>query len=167
MRKILPTQTHTSKSSYTAVRGGGNKKNQREAFLRGHKTRENSPSSCWQASPGLHLDLSMKPSLKSCEVGSFPAAQGRTLGLSLECENIHITTGQACLKTQSRLLAISSLEESTQRTLGGNHARRTHHWRRKPVWWVTSCTIAPTAQHEICPTDRTAVLFSRNLSVWM
>lgn len=146
MQNILPTQTHRSKSSYTAVRGGGNKKNQRKAFLRGHKTRENLPSSCWQASPGFHLDLSMKPSLKSCEVGSFPAAQDRTLGLSFQCENIHITMGQACLKTQSGFLAISSLEESIQRTLEGNHARGTHHWRGKPVWWVTSCTIAPIAQ---------------------
>ncbi|XP_032703929.1 immunity-related GTPase family M protein-like isoform X1 [Lontra canadensis] len=68
MQNILPTQTHRSKSSYTAVRGGGNKKNQRKAFIRGPKTRENSPSSCWQVSPGLHLDLSMKPFQKSCEV---------------------------------------------------------------------------------------------------
>ncbi|XP_027949560.1 immunity-related GTPase family M protein 1-like [Eumetopias jubatus] len=68
MQKILPRQTHRSESSYTAVRVGGNKKNQRKVFLRDPKTRQNSPRGCWETSPDLHLDLSMKPSLESCEV---------------------------------------------------------------------------------------------------
>ncbi|XP_045634971.1 immunity-related GTPase family M protein 1-like [Ursus americanus] len=67
MQKILPRQTHRSESSYTVVRVGGNKKNQRKVFLRDTKTRENSPRGCWEACPDLHLDLNIKPSLESCE----------------------------------------------------------------------------------------------------
>ncbi|XP_077767196.1 immunity-related GTPase family M protein 1-like [Canis aureus] len=69
MQKILPRQTHRSESSYTAVRVGGSKKNQRKVFLRDpNKTREDSPRGYWEACPELHSDLSMKSSLETCEV---------------------------------------------------------------------------------------------------
>ncbi|XP_039080248.1 immunity-related GTPase family M protein 1-like isoform X1 [Hyaena hyaena] len=69
MQKTQPRQTHRSESSYTVVRVGGSKKNQRNLFLRDpNKTREDSPRGCCGACPELRLDLSMKSSLASSEV---------------------------------------------------------------------------------------------------